>query len=106
MRAKLANLNHCAVPFLSRAGVNSCWYYYTSNFIYSMLLYFKYKIVIVTWCKIFKEINILSNWLITLLLKWTANIKNRQSTFLETNTETSTVYLVHSNFQQYKVYSR
>ena len=28
MRAKLVNLNHCAVPFLSRAAVNLCWYYY------------------------------------------------------------------------------
>ena len=29
MRAELARLNHCAVPFLSRAAVNLCWYYYT-----------------------------------------------------------------------------
>ena len=28
MRAKLANLNHCAVSFLSRTAVNLCWYYY------------------------------------------------------------------------------
>ena len=28
MRAELANLNDCAVPFLSRAAVNLCWYYY------------------------------------------------------------------------------
>ena len=28
MRAELANLNHCAVPFLSRATVSLCWYYY------------------------------------------------------------------------------
>ena len=26
MRAKLANLNHCEVPFLSRAAVNLSWY--------------------------------------------------------------------------------
>ena len=26
MRAELANLNHCAVPFLSRANVNLSWY--------------------------------------------------------------------------------
>ena len=26
MRAKLTNLNHCAVPFLSRAAVNLSWY--------------------------------------------------------------------------------
>ena len=29
MRAKLANLNHCAVPFLSRAVVSLCWCFYT-----------------------------------------------------------------------------
>ena len=29
MRAKLARLNDCAVPFLSRATANLCWYYYT-----------------------------------------------------------------------------
>ena len=29
MRAKIANLNHCAVLFLSRAAANLCWYYYT-----------------------------------------------------------------------------
>ena len=27
MREELAGLNHCAVPFLSRAVVNLCWYY-------------------------------------------------------------------------------
>ena len=26
MHAELANLNHCAVPFLSRAAVNLTWY--------------------------------------------------------------------------------
>ena len=26
MRAELVNLNHCAVPFLSRAAVNLSWY--------------------------------------------------------------------------------
>ena len=26
MRAELASLNHCAVPFLSRAAVNLSWY--------------------------------------------------------------------------------
>ena len=30
MRAELANLNNCAVPFLSRATANLRWYYYTS----------------------------------------------------------------------------
>ena len=28
MRTKLANLNDCAVPFLSRATANFCWYSY------------------------------------------------------------------------------
>ena len=32
MRAKLASLNHCAVPFLSRAAANFCWYYYTMQY--------------------------------------------------------------------------
>ena len=27
MRAELTNLNNCAVPFLSRAATNLCWYY-------------------------------------------------------------------------------
>ena len=31
MRAKLATLNHCAVPFLSHAVTNLCWYYYILN---------------------------------------------------------------------------
>ena len=31
MRTKLANINDCAVPFLSRAAANSCWYYYNTN---------------------------------------------------------------------------
>ena len=29
MRAKLANLNNCAVLSLSRAATSLCWYYYT-----------------------------------------------------------------------------
>ena len=33
MRAELANLNHCAVSFLSRAADNLCWYYYTTLFL-------------------------------------------------------------------------
>ena len=32
MRAELANKNHCAVPFLSRADVNLCRYYYTYKY--------------------------------------------------------------------------
>ena len=35
MRAKLAILNHCAVPFLSRAAANMFCYYYI---IYSVVL--------------------------------------------------------------------
>ena len=31
MRTELANINHCAVLFLSRAAVNVCWYYYTKR---------------------------------------------------------------------------
>ena len=30
MRPKLGTRNHCAVPFLGRAGANLCWYYYTT----------------------------------------------------------------------------
>ena len=40
MHAKLANLNHYAVPFLSRAGVNLCWYYYI--YIYNFDQYFNF----------------------------------------------------------------
>ena len=28
LRATLANLNHCAVPFLRHATASMCWYYY------------------------------------------------------------------------------
>ena len=28
MRAELASLNYCAIPFLSRTCANLCWYYY------------------------------------------------------------------------------
>ena len=31
MSAELANLNHCAAPFLSRAAVNLYWYYFSSG---------------------------------------------------------------------------
>ena len=33
MRAKFANLNDCAVSFLSRAAANLCWYWYTLLFL-------------------------------------------------------------------------
>ena len=31
MHARLYNLNNCAVPFLSRAAANFCWYYISHN---------------------------------------------------------------------------
>ena len=34
MRAELANLNHCAVPFLSRAAVSLSWYDIISQYTY------------------------------------------------------------------------
>ena len=34
MRAESANLNHCAVLFLSRAATNLCWYYYNDQLHY------------------------------------------------------------------------
>ena len=36
IRAELASLNHCAVPFLSRAAVNFCWYLNTSFLSFSV----------------------------------------------------------------------
>ena len=41
MRAKLANVNHCAVPFVSRAAVNLCGYYYTA--IKDLLLHYSIR---------------------------------------------------------------
>ena len=41
MRAELANLNHCAVPFSSRAAVNLSWYDSTLYSVYTLL--YKYK---------------------------------------------------------------
>ena len=38
MRAELANHNHCAVPFLSRAAVNLSWYDITFIVINSCIL--------------------------------------------------------------------
>ena len=37
MRAKLANENHSAVPFLSRADINLCWYYITCKFMQTVV---------------------------------------------------------------------
>ena len=39
MRAELANLNDCSVPFLSRAAVKLCWYDYMSQQIVLVRLY-------------------------------------------------------------------
>ena len=33
MRAKLVDINHCSVLFLSRAAANLWWYYYTISHI-------------------------------------------------------------------------
>ena len=38
MRAKLASVNDCAVPFLSRAAANLCCYYYRPRPRYSLLV--------------------------------------------------------------------
>ena len=40
MRAELANINHCAVPFLSRAAVNLSWYDST----YIIIIYIIYMV--------------------------------------------------------------
>ena len=39
MRAKLADVNHCAVPFLCRAAVNKCLYYLSVSHPVSVYLY-------------------------------------------------------------------
>ena len=39
MRAKFANTNDCAVPFLSRAATNLCWYYISFIKCYKCLVY-------------------------------------------------------------------
>ena len=38
MRTELANLNHCAVPYLSRAAAGICLYCYTFNRLIKRLL--------------------------------------------------------------------
>ena len=47
MRAKLANVNDCAVPFLSRAVAILCWYYYTFYFM-NMDAIFLFKSELIT----------------------------------------------------------
>ena len=44
MRAKLANLNDCALPFLRRAAANLCWYNYTSNLISNQVKLLRRKV--------------------------------------------------------------
>ena len=41
MRAELASLNHCAVPFLSRAAVNLSWYDYIYETYSSFLIVYE-----------------------------------------------------------------
>ena len=47
MRARLANLNNCAVHFLSRAATNLCWYYITISIICPYPALCRTR---VTWC--------------------------------------------------------
>ena len=42
MRAELANLNDCAVPFLSRAAVNLSWYDIISIYISTFACFHKH----------------------------------------------------------------
>ena len=42
MRAKLTNINHCAVLFFSRAAVNLCWYCYNKYFVRIKVIVVKY----------------------------------------------------------------
>ena len=51
MRSELDNLNHCAVPFLSRAAAYLCWSYiiscvdiYIYIYIYIYIMYIVYNI--------------------------------------------------------------
>ena len=44
MRAELASLNHCAVPFLSRAAVNLIWYDSTCTYVQKLPYKYKYLI--------------------------------------------------------------
>ena len=44
MRAKLANLNHCAVPFLSRAAVKFIWYDSTMHLMLGNVLSHQHKL--------------------------------------------------------------
>ena len=51
MRAELPNLNHCAVPFLSRAAVNLSWYDSTTIFSLSAFQPFSYENLIFGWSR-------------------------------------------------------
>ena len=50
MHPELTGLNHCAVPFLSRAAVNLCMYYYTL-YIHCTLTVYNAHLHIVLWGK-------------------------------------------------------
>ena len=50
MPAELANLNHCAVLFLSRAATNLCWYYYTEMLLTPFCKKLYYTIHIIVLC--------------------------------------------------------
>ena len=50
MRPELASLNHCAVPFLSRATVNLCWYYISNLYEY---FYDEYIFQVLQQCRLF-----------------------------------------------------
>ena len=52
MRAEIANLNHCAVPFLSRADVNLIWYdsiYYVFCILYIFMCTLIFQVRIKRW---------------------------------------------------------
>ena len=50
MRAELANLHHCEVPFLSRAAVNLCWYDYDYDYDYKMYILLIYCTLHIAQC--------------------------------------------------------
>ena len=50
MRAELANLNYCAVAFLSRAAVNLCWYYILLLYIVYYIMQTVYGVMCSVYC--------------------------------------------------------
>ena len=51
MRADLANLDHCAVPYLSSAAANLCWYN-TSVYYISPILECLHGVFVIPFCLI------------------------------------------------------